>query len=748
MRVSTVGFLLVLSLGQGAPLRGQAAPPEGAAARLEAWRATLAAAHDTVALLAVEQDRIAAAKVQRDSALLHLELGLVALRLGELGGRSHFEDAAGEFEWASELEPGWAYPWYGLALTEEDIGDSPMSAVAGVQALLRRDKLSRAAAALERALELEPGFAPALVMLSRVALEQRFNASLSEALEAHRRAAGSPAEAQADVLLARGRVERLVGSPDSALVAFRTYAATGGDIPLALLEQARTLFVLDSLSGQVPYYAGAGLDDAVTVSGYRDDLAPIATTAELEALDAATGSGRAQVLRSFWTQRDRQDLREDGERLRQHYQRLRVARLNYRLALTTRHYDTDERYRSGSTEFDDRGVIYVRHGAPSDSAVYMGVGSCYNLSWVYRRAEGDLIFHFVARDDVNDYRLVQSLMDIADAGGVRRIGTTTCTSNNLGELLLTRLSFSPLYDRLLSATDLGYAQLVNEDRAMGVRSIAEGTTTDRYPLTYASALEVHALGVAVGADDGEPLLQVAFAVRGATLRTDAGAPAGSYTLRVRLVALDGSGRVVASVDSSRAYRGGERVSDDGFLVGRVAMTVPPGMVSWRLAVDQGADRGAVIALDRVLAAPVNGGLALSGLALGAEAGSAQWYNSLGEKVLINPLGAWRTGEDLELYAEVYGAEAGAPLAIELVATRRKSGDGYVKIGTKGRSLTVKSDELARGPLSPIRKTLSLASLAPGNYVIALRVTDAAGTVVERQRRILVRPAARSPSSSP
>jgi hypothetical protein len=61
---------------------------------------------------------------------------------------------------------------------------------------------------------------------------------------------------------------------------------------------------------------------------------------------------------------------------------------------------------------------------------------------------------------------------------------------------------------------------------------------------------------------------------------------------------------------------------------------------------------------------------------------------------------------------------------------------------------VKSDELALGPLSPIRKTLSLASLSPGNYVIALRVTDAAGTVVERQRSILVRPAAKSPLSSP
>jgi hypothetical protein len=112
---------------------------------------------------------------------------------------------------------------------------------------------------------------------------------------------------------------------------------------------------------------------------------------------------------------------------------------------------------------------------------------------------------------------------------------------------------------------------------------------------------------------------------------------------------------------------------------------------------------------------------------------------LGEKVLINPLGAWRTGEELELYAEVYGAAVGAPLAIELVATRRKSGDAYVKIGTKGRSLTVKSDELARGPLSPIRKTLSLASLAPGNYVIALRVTEAVFAPGEQAGPQSVRP---------
>lgn len=747
MRVSAVLLVLVLLLGGRAPLAGQAVGVGRASPSLAAWRASLAAETDTVVLLRLEQEKIASAKLQRDSALVHLELGFLSIRLGELGGRSHFEDAASEFEWVIDLQPTWAYPWFGLALAEQGLGDSRLSAVAGVQALLRRDKLSRSAAALQQALDLEPGFSPALTELARVALTQRFNASLQQALVALRVAAGSPAGNELPVLLARGRIERLVGSPDSALVAFRAYAAGGGDAALALLEEARTLFVLDSLSGQAPYYAGAALDDSVAVSGYRDDLVPIATGAELQLLDAASGAERAQVLRDFWSQRDRQDLRVDGERLRQHYQRLQVARLNYRLALTRRRYDTDERYRSGSTEFDDRGVIYVRHGTPSDSAVSMGVGSCYNLSWLYQRPEGDLIFHFVARDDVDDYRLVQSLMDIADAGGIQRIGTNKCDGGDTSELVRTRTSFSPLYDQLLVASSNRYNQLVNEDRTRGIRAIAEGTTTDRYPLTYATPLEVHALAVAVGQVDEEPLLQVVFAVRGATLRSDEGEPEGSYTLRMRLVGMDGEGRVVASVDSTVAYRG-QRVSDDGFLVGRMALPVPAGFVSWRLAIDQGGDRGAVLPLDSLVAAPVKGGLALSGLALGAAGGSAQWSNSLGEKVLINPLGAWRSGEEVELYAEIYGATAGAPLAVELIATKRKSGSGYVKIGTKGRSLTVKSDELALGPLSPIRKTLSLASLAPGNYVIALRVTDASGTVVERQRSILVRPVMKSPLSSP
>jgi GWxTD domain-containing protein len=751
VRAGAIGVAALLLAALPSLLQAQdssSVPPPAISASVDRWRASLAAQQDTVPLLALEQERIAAAKAHRDSALIHLELGFIAVRIGELGGRSHFDDAAGEFEWVIELEPRWAYPWYGLALAELGLGDSRVSPIAGIQAMLHKDKLSRSAAALQQALNLEPAFTPALLDLSRIALAQRTNVQLTSAVTAHRLAAGSANADQPQVLLARGRVERLAGSPDSALVAFRRYEAVGGDTALALLEQARTLFVLDSLSGQVPYYTGAALDDTTAVAGYRLDIAPIATVTEMEAFDAASGAARSAMLQHFWTTRDRQDLRASGERLREHYQRLQVARLNYRLVITRRRYDTDERYHSGSTEMDDRGIIYVRHGAPTDSATYVGVGACYNLSWRYARPEGDLVFHFVARDDVADYRLVESLLDIADAGGIRRIGVNDCGNIPPNQLVQTRLGFSPLYDQLLNASNNNYSQLVNQDRVRGIQSIIVGTTTDRFPLNFAAPLELHAAGVAVGTDEGAPLLQVAFAVRGASLHAPNAKPAASYDLRVRLVALTEQGEPMTSIDTVVHYAASTPVEEDGFLVSRVALPVFPGPVRWRLAVDLGGNRGATLPLDSLNAASPEAELSLSGLALGATGSSAVWHNSFNEAVLINPLAAWRTGAELELYAEVYGAAPGAPLAVEVSATRWKAGTSFKGFGNKGRSLTVKSDEVARGPVSPIRKTLSLAGLSPGDYVISVRVSDANGGVVERHRSILVRPASHAPSSAP
>src|SRR5207302_11157209 len=135
--------------------------------------------------------------------------------------------------------------------------------------------------------------------------------------------------------------------------------------------------------------------------------------------DGFTSPGqRAAWLERFWLRRDATEAREPGERLAEHYRRWFYAWHNFRLVSRHRHYDITERYRADQTTFDDRGAIYLRHGPPDKRATYPRVLDRLepNETWLYRRPEGDLIFHFVARDDVQDYKLVESLADAVVAG--------------------------------------------------------------------------------------------------------------------------------------------------------------------------------------------------------------------------------------------------------------------------------------------------------------------------------------------
>jgi hypothetical protein len=58
-------------------------------ADLERVRDSLAATADSSGLLLLEKRLIDAAKADRNNAMLHLRLGLLSLRLGEMGGHSH-----------------------------------------------------------------------------------------------------------------------------------------------------------------------------------------------------------------------------------------------------------------------------------------------------------------------------------------------------------------------------------------------------------------------------------------------------------------------------------------------------------------------------------------------------------------------------------------------------------------------------------------------------------------------------------
>lgn len=722
------------------PLRAQSVAQR---AVVEQLRDSLSNVTDSVPLRQLERSFIEQAKANRDSAMLHLRLGFIALRLGELGGGSHFDDAASEFQWSIDLEPDWPYPWYGMGLAEYGIGDSQISFIAGLQQAFGKDALSRSAAAFAKSAQVDPSFARGLVELANTALQQRVNIKLGVALDALRRAASTTATLHPDVLLARGRVEREVGDADSALAAFRQYTAFGEDRGLGLLEVARTRLMMGDLAGQLAYYEGARSDDSIAVAKYRADLALIAPDSVLAAFDTARGSGREALLRRFWTIRDERGLQVSGARLAEHYRRYFYARRNFALASTKRHYDIVERYRSGSRDFDDRGVIYIRQGAPTARAFYNAPGVEPNESWRYSRPDGDLVFHFIAREDVQDFKLVESLFDVLGFSNAVWLGAgdTPQIGSEAEELLSSRQKLSPLYARLQAVGSATGERYRAEERRLGRESIRIGTTTDSYLLSFANPLDAHVEVLAVGHDTAGPLLQVAYAIRGESLQPVRIGRGYLYAVGLRFAAMDSTGAVVASLDTTRKFVSAEPVPAREHLLGLVEVHVPPGQLTYRVAVNQGADAGLVQPTAKLRVVSVRADQPrLSDIALGSSMARLAWTPAgTADSVLFNPLGFYARGDTLRAYYEVFGIARGASYTTQIEVRKGKGGGGVLGklFGGGGSAIKLRFDDQAAAPGAGLHRDVSLERLGPGFYTLMVTVTDAAGNKDQRSARFEV-----------
>lgn len=739
-------FATLLALGAAAPAAAQSAAER---ATLVALRDSLAGVSDSFALKEVERGVMARARQFRDSTLLHLRLGFLAIRLGELGGKKHFDDAASEFQWATDLQPQWPWPWFGLGLAELGVGDSEVSIVAGLQSMLGRDALTRSANAFARSAEVEPSFVAGLVELSNTAVKQLTNIRMDVALAALRRAAQTPAGRHPDVLLARARVEREVGHPDSALVAIDALVARAPRQASALLEQAKVRFALTRLDGNDPWYRGLVAADAATLAAYRSDLEAIVPDSTLAAFDAARPESRAAVARRFFEGRDRDELHRPGERLREHYRRLDHARRNYRLVSRNRQYDIAERYKSSQKEYDDRGVIYLRHGEPDARATYAAPGVEPNESWRYRRESGDLLFHFVARQDVQDYRLVESVMDVLGfsgavaqrdlglLGGVAaaeaRDSASLLRSEIAEQLIRSREGMSPIYSRMLSAGRSGGGQMQGEERRQGQRSIAQGTRTDSWPLRWTKDLPARIEVVAVGTDSAGPVVQFAFAIPGSALQPVQVGGTMTYQVRMRAVVIGVDGNQVAALDTVRRFATRGAVPPGEHLLGRLPLRVPPGDYTIRAAIEAG-DAGTTTLRDTIRVNGVEGtSLGLSGLAVGTRAVALAWRTGPADTAWINPLRTYRRSEPARLHFEVTGLPKGAKYRTEVAVVRPKGG-GLIKslFGGGGTAMRFTFEGVHPGGIEAVHRELSLERVEPGNYV--LEVTVIAGNHRATSRR--------------
>ncbi|MFN2570296.1 MAG: GWxTD domain-containing protein [Gemmatimonadales bacterium] len=720
-------------------------------ATLDTLRDSLSTVSDSVALHRLETATISVAKQHRDDPLIHLRLGFIAYRLGEVTkDKSHFDDAAGEFEWATELHPEWPYPWYGLGLSELAVGESSAIAVENIRQMLGKDYLSKAAKAFARATEADPAFASAVVDLANTALTQRIRPRLDVALSAVRLAAASSAGHNPDVLLVRGRVEREAGEVDSALAAFRGYLSAAGDSGIGLLEIARTSYRAQrATDGWTAYFRGARAATSPTaVAYYRADLSWIADSAELKAFDAQRTPGeRAAWLDEFWSRRDVAQARDVGERLAEHYRRWFEARHAFRLVSRHRHYDITERYRSPQAEFDDRGIVYIRHGDPDRRARFLHPDVEPNESWLYKRPDGDLVFHFVARDDVSDYKLVESLVDVL--GFNRAVRAAASLDQQVIDLYASRHDFGPEYTRVAASQRPPGSELADE-RARGRRSIALGTRSDSYVRRFDLPMDIVANAFVTGTGiDSEPgqLLHVVFAIPAERLSAAPAEAAGGlrYPLEFRLIVSDSAGRVVARLDTLRVFAARQPLRHPDFLTGRLELPVPAGDYRLRLLVatlDGGA--GDLVTRDAridTLDASAHR-FAVSDVVVGREGSGLTWLAPSGDTVHLNPLQRFPEGSGVTLYYEVYGLALGAPYHTVVRLEREGGRSFFSAIGRLfggGRSpVLLEFDAPARGPVTREQRGIELRDVAKGSYRLTVTIVDpASGTRVTRTQRFQV-----------
>jgi GWxTD domain-containing protein len=719
---------------------------------LERLRDSLAGVADTFALTRLEAGTIEVAKRHRDDPMIHLRLGFIGYRLGELAGKSHLDDAAGEFEWAAELRPAWPYPWYGEGLAELAVGEHSVIGVENLRQALGKDHLSKAAQAFAKAAEADPAFANATVDLARAALSQRIGSRLDLALSAVRAAALSPAGREPPLQLARGRVERAAGNPDSALAAFQAYVAVGGDSGLGFLEQARTLYYAHQpAAGLRAYYAGARASTASAAALFRSDLAWIATVADLAAFDALdSGPARARWLAEFWQRRDVAEAREPGERLAEHYRRWFYAERNFLLVSRHRHYDITERYRSAQSEFDDRGIIYLRHGSPDRRATYVSSDSVEpNETWLYHHPQGDLIFHFVARKGVQDFKLVESLADALASGlGSALALQAQRVSPAASGLFASRADVSPVYVRL--ADPMGSANtrgVLAAERKLGQRSIAVGTTSDSYRRVFASPLDVIVSRFVVGdPQSGGSALHIVFAIPANRLSPVTGSNRVVYPLSFRLYVTDRAGGLAARLDTIRVFAAPKPLPDGTYLTGQLAIPVPPGLYAYRLLTEQrdGA-AGALVTGDSVIVDTLTGSrFTASDLVVG-RTGSGLLWSGGADTVFLNPLDRFPQGGTAELYYEVYGLPAGGVYHTVIQLERRGGRSVFGAMthlfgGGKRLPVLLEFDAPSDGSVTRVHRQVDLGDAPGGPYVLTLRISDpATGKVLSRSAQFTVVP---------
>jgi hypothetical protein len=655
--------------------------------------------------------------------------GLVGLRLYVLTADAEAAKRARRaFEEAGRTEPRNAWAWYGLGLSwaEGPEAGAPVPAVVVLEAFedaLRLDPRSRALRAFQRALEVDSTFTPAAVALVPLALEKRSTDALRLA-RTTLALAEREGRFETDALLALAQAQAALGEPDAAVDAARRAAngAVAGDA-WTRHALARALFSAgDDEEGARAWFEAVDALTPALADACFEELRPIAEDWEQERWAGADLEARQAWLRRFWEERAALGGVSVAQRLGNHYRRLERATQDYarRRKWGARPINALLLERP-DLPFDDRGIIYVRHGPPVDVIRTPGDrrepgASNFSESWIYRSPEGGFtVLHFIEYD--SEYVLAWNL---------------PC-----GEWAQDRA----LYDRrlaLMRCNEFDQRAISAEVRRDARTALRTDSDRPEFARDLPFAFDTYTFRGNAGVTD----VTAALLVRAREIAAEPAFDGVAYGIDVSLILADTLFGRINRADTSLTVRSPRLLRDDEWLRAQLTLaSAPATAAAQRVLVRERAVPAHGQLLGRTLDVPDYSGeaLQLSDIVL-AEPDSGGAFRRGEVALALVPTREFPGGAFRAFY-EVYNLSPDAAAITELVVERRRDGLGRAVRRLFGSGPVVRLRFQSPGPatggvLQEVRRIDT--ALGPGAYRIRVRITDAlTGQTAEQQREFTV-----------
>jgi len=663
--------------------------------------------------------------------------------------------------------------WVALACTRGALAATNTIARAGLLMVAGNSWAEGAERAAMEALKHDPGNTTASELLATLALDDQDPDNLpaiwSAIAAARAHGAASRALLRACSTFALERNEPVAGR-DCA----NTALARGEDSTWHLVNLARWSFRgADTVSGTRFFLAAVGAARDSTARAEIDwHLQWFLTPAEQQRLGRVADAARADWVRDRLAERDVRDGQPREARLAEHFNRLEYVLKNFRLhvarnrreALRTMPVADDSAtfgndtlvraacdpaavratpmrfYKRWQTDIDDRGVVWMRFGPPTQRVP--GVHVCVPLDtglkapptpstntrevWVYKLDGERLILSFEVEalsGSTEATRLVTGVLGRYFCG----IDPRRCTlsEQSYAAYIAIVAAGAKLVDPTISSSFVkpDDVQHLHDDDAA---NIAIATTTDdnspRGDANIGIGANLHRLWDPLS---GDPLALVTWAVPAKDLAIQTSGGERTTLVDFELRQWDPRENHWQDTTFSRHFTVPDTSVKHPNLVGFVAVPSTPGVADWSLVATQ-PDHRRGRAYDDATGGLATGALALSDLVLGAESQHIVW--SLHNVAIpLAPTNTLDRHEPASLYYQVRSDSARDDLQATVALYRVK--DGVV---ADSAALQVSFAQPLREGINEIAPSLDLSRLDTGSYQLEVRLGDARGKVLVRR----------------